>query len=625
MKAKFDYVSGNHTFTGGYELNNVDVFNLFAVNATGLIEFDSIADLAAGNASSITQNGSFSGDINDAAATFSRSIHSIYAQDEWTPTDALSVVLGLRYDFYTSGDRPTESQAFIDRYGFSNSTGFNNLDVILPRLGVTYNAGETIFGDTAFRAGAGIFSGGDPTVWFSNAFTNFGGGIGFGGSFADPCTPADLQVLSGGSFTGIPSCIATQQQAQAGLGAGRIDAIDPDFNIPSIVRGSFGFTHNTYFQGAAGGFFDDWRLDVDVIYSRRRNAADFIDLTLAETGLLTPDGRALVNAIDPTIPGCDAVFAGIRQGFVGGDTTQGGACDAGGDDQDILLTNVDGPGGGSLSVSAIFAKRFDYVTPGINKEGFARFNFGYSYTRARDQNPTTSSTATSNFENVSTLTPNERVLGPSQFQNTHNISFAATFGQDFFEDLTSSFSLFLSARSGSPFSYTFDGDTGEDVFGDSDDEERILFYVPTGPNDPNVTGAGLTPEFFAFLDETGLSQFAGGIAPRNAFRDPWFVDLDVRFQQELPTFTDRFRSIFFVDIENLPNLISDGSNVLQRFDRGSGGNDAVPVVTVGFDDTTGQFIFDDTSLSSEITGGDGFDTFLNASLWQVQFGLRFEF
>lgn len=626
LKAKFDYITGSHKFTGGYELNHLDVFNLFAVNATGTIEFDSIADLAAGNASFIEGTGSFSGDINDAAAEFSRNIHTLYFQDEWTPTDALSVVLGLRYDFYTSGDTPTQSQAFVDRYGFSNSVGFNNLEILMPRLGINYDAGDTLFGTTQFRAGAGVFSGGDPTVWFSNAYTNFGGGLGEGDSGGGTCTPADLQVLSGGSFSGIPSCVIDQQQAEAALGAGRLDAIDPDFDIPSIVRGSFGLTHNTSFDGAAGGFFDDWRVDVDVIYSRRRNAPNFIDLTLAETGILTPDGRPLLNAIDPTLAGCDAVFQGVGQGFAGGDTSQGGPCDAGGDDQDILLTNVEGPNGGSLSVSAIFGKRFDYVTPGFEKDGFARFNFGYSYTRARDQNPSTSSTATSNFENVAVPVPNVTVLAPSQFQNAHNVSFSATFGQDIISDLTSSISLFLSARSGSPFSYTFDGDTGEDLFGDSDDEERILLYVPTGPDDPNVTGAGLTPEFFAFLDQTGLSQYAGGVAPRNAFRDPWFVDLDFRFQQELPTFSDRIRSIFYVDIENLPNLFSDSSNVLQRFDRGSGGNDAVPVVTVNeLDPVTGAFVFDDTSLSSEITGGDGFDTFLNASLWQVQFGLRFEF
>ena len=146
VKAKVDWVQGNHVVTAGYELNQLDVFNLFVVAATGIFEFDSIADLQAGTASFIEANGSFSGDINDAAAEFSRSIHSVYVQDEWTPTEELTFTLGLRYDFYRSGDEPTESQSFVDRYGFSNTQGFDGLDVFLPRFAFNYDAGENLRG-----------------------------------------------------------------------------------------------------------------------------------------------------------------------------------------------------------------------------------------------------------------------------------------------------------------------------------------------------------------------------------------------------------------------------------------------------------------------------------------------
>ena len=91
IRVKADYVSGDHTLTAGYELDQLDVFNLFVIQATGIFNFDSIADLQSGLASSITQNGSFSGDINDAAASFSRSIHSVYLQDKWNPTDELTL------------------------------------------------------------------------------------------------------------------------------------------------------------------------------------------------------------------------------------------------------------------------------------------------------------------------------------------------------------------------------------------------------------------------------------------------------------------------------------------------------------------------------------------------------
>ena len=320
------------------------MFNLFVIQATGIFNFDSIADLESGLASSITANGSFTGDINDAAASFSRSIHSIYVQDEWRPSDALTMTLGLRYSFYKSSDEPTLSTAFVDRYGFDNQQAFDGLNVILPRFGFNYE----LNGNTTLRGGAGVFAGSDPTVWFSNAFSSTGSNQGFGRAPSGTgCSAADLQVIQGGAFTGIPQCILSQQQSQAALGQGRIDAIDPDFNLPSVVRGSFGFTHNTDFGGAAGGFFDDWRVDMDIIHTRRRNAPNFVDLTLATRGV-APDGRRLVNAVDPLLPGCNAVFNGDTQNpdFFGTATElgQSGACDAGGDDQDILLTNVRGRG-----------------------------------------------------------------------------------------------------------------------------------------------------------------------------------------------------------------------------------------------------------------------------------------
>ncbi len=623
LKLKADLVSGDHTFTGGYELNQLDVFNLFVVNATGTFEFDSIADLQAGLASEITANGSFSGDINDAAAQFTRNVHSIYLQDEWKPNDVFTATLGLRYDFYASGDNPTESAAFVSRYGFTNSTGFNNLEIFMPRLGLTYDAGDTLWGETQFRAGAGVFSGGDPTVWFSNAYTNFGSAVGFGASFLGGCGAADLMVLSGGSFTGIPACITTEQQTQAAAGQGRTDAIDPNFNIPSVIRGSIGFTHFTNFTGG-NGFFDGWTVNVDAILTERRNAPDFVDLTLTPTGVTAPDGRPLFNAVDPLLAGCTATFAGPRNGFTGGDLSQGGLCDAGGDDQDILLTNVEGDNGGSFSLSAQFAKTFDYDMFG--RPASTSVNLGYAFTQAKDVNPSTSSTATSNFEEVAVAVINRPALAPSQFVNRHVVSLAATFRQEFIQDLPTAFSFFVSAREGRPFTYAYDNNTPTTLFGDSDNEERNLFYVPTGAGDPNVDLSGLADQaaFFAFLDSSGLSQYAGQIVPRGAFRDPWFVDMDFRFSQDLPMPIEGLRSIFFVDIENLPNMFSDGTNILRTHDRGDVG-EAVPVLDAACSDAAcTQYVYTNFP-TSEISGTGGFDRITGASLWAVQFGLRFEF
>ena len=624
IKLKAEYLAGDHTFTAGYELDSLDVFNLFIPEATGTFQFDSIADFAAGQASTITANGSFSGDPADAGANFLRNIHSLYVQDKWQITQDLTILLGLRYDFYDSSDTPTASQAFQDRYGFSNAEGFNNLDAVLPRLGITYESPLNLFGQTTFTGGVGIFAGADPSVFFSNAFTNFGGGVGFGASFLPGCTAADLIVDPANPV--LPACIIAQQQAQAALGQGRTDAIDPNITLPTAVRYNIGFNHNTDFAGAAGGFFDNWTIGFDYIHTLNQDALDFVDLTLTPIGTAT-DGRPVFNAVDPLLPGCDAVFAGPRTGFTGpaAQLAEGGACDAGGDDQDILLTNVVGSSGNTDVVSLQLAKRWDYEVPGLG-DGAFNLNIGYAYTDVTDVNPQTSSTANSNFEEVATAAlNNSRVATASSFSR-NTVTLSARLEQDFFADLTSAISVRYRGRSGQRFSFAFDS-SGND-FGDSDNEDRNLLFIPE-LGDPNITFATPADEvgFNQFIAEQGLGGLRGSIIDRNTQSDPFFNDLDLRLEQELPTFLTGFlpdaRALFFVDFDNVLNLINSSRNVFEEFDRGDVA-EAVPVIDVEVQ-PDGSFLFSDFDTDLLEANGGGLDANVNGSLWQIQFGIRFEF
>ncbi|MEM8635066.1 MAG: TonB-dependent receptor [Pseudomonadota bacterium] len=626
IKLKAQYVAGNHTLTAGYELDSLDVFNLFIPDATGSIVFDNVADFAAGQASVITGNGSFSGDPNDAAATFLRNINSLYVQDKWQVTPDLTLLLGLRYDWYESDDTPTLSQAFADRYGFDNTTGFNSLDALLPRVGITYDAPWDLYGQTTITGGVGIFAGADPSVFFSNAFTNFGGSIGFGGTFGGDCTDADLIVNPANPV--IPACVIAQQQAEAALGQGRTDAIDPNLELPTATRYNIGFNHVTDFRGAARGFFDDWTIGVDYIHTDNNNTLDFVDLTLTPIATAT-DGRPIFNAVDPLLAGCDAVFVGPRVGFSGPaeQLTADGACDAGGDDQDILLTNAVGGDGNSDVFSVQASKRWEYNVPRLG-EGAFNLNFGYAYTDVTNVNPNSSSTATSNFEDVVVSAINNPGIAPGGNFSQNTVTLSARFEQDFFTDLTSAITLRYRGRSGRRFSFTFDSDGFPVDFGDTDDEDRNLLFIPElGAS--NVTFA--TPEdeagFNQFVTEQGLTDFRGSILPRNAFEDPFFNDLDIRIEQELPTFLNQYlpdaRGLFFVDIDNFLNLINDNRNVFREFDRGNI-PEGVPVIEV---DTNpdGTFIFSDFDEDLLEANGGGLDTNVNGTLWQVQFGVRFEF
>ncbi len=657
LKAKADYTAGDHIITFGYELDQLDAFNLFAQNGTGTLVFQDLAALTAGNltvgsstntsganifantvgtggASGAYINASFTGDINDAAATFSRSIHSIYLQDEWSLTEALTATLGLRYDFYKSSDRPLENANFEARYGFSNTQGYDGLSAFLPRLGLTYEAGDTLFGSTTFRAGAGVFTGGDPTVWFSNAFSNPGTTLSGpfqsirntgAGTFAGACTAADLNVGTSGSLA-VPQCLVDAAIAAAAAADGRADAIDPNFNIPTIIRANLGFTHNTDFGGAFGGFFDDWTWQIDAIYSRGRNSVDFVDISQAQVGTAI-DGRPIYQVVDPFLnAGCAAVPTGdIRNPFSGSlagcDTIQSQAS------QDtIVLTNAL-EGTKQLTLSGIFTKDWAFDSLFLKRPATLDLTIGYAFTDAEEVHPATSSVSTSNFRGISTSDFANFGLATSNYEIKHNATFALSYGEEFLKDLETKFNFFFSARSGQPYSLTFNN-TG--AFGDTSSgggSQRSLAYIPTGPSDPNVVFAPGFDQagFFALLDKIGATQYAGGIAPRNAFRSSWVLDLDFRFQQDLPRILG-VSSQFFVDIENLPNLISDEANIFRQipFAFNAAG------VTLADPDGAGP-----QSIANPGTTPYLFSAFApgntvqqinnNESVWAVQFGLRFDF
>lgn len=629
VKAKVDYTFGRHNFTAGYELNQLDVFNLFIQNATGSIVFQDIAALAAGqattgtffpaapgggipsanllsgNVAGVFIQSPINGDVNAAAANFSRSIHSIYLQDEFQFTDNLTLLLGLRYDRYISGDSPTSNPLVLQRYGFDNSQGFGGLDIFLPRFGFTWDAPFEFFGRTTFRGGAGVFSGGDPTVWFSNAFSNFGGSLGIAATNIAPCTVADTNFGTTGPFE-IPACLQTIATNSAAQGLGRIDVIDPDLELASVVRANIGLTHVTDFGGALNGLFDDWNVQIDYIRSQTRNEFRFVDLTLTRTGTGAA-GIPIFDNVEPLRAGCNATFNGIGLGF----SNTSAACfsNLATDAQDIILTN--GSGGTSQTVSLILQKGYDYSLFG--RSGSADINFGYSFSDVTDGSQSLSSVAPSNFTGTPTLDPNNLGIGQSSFERAHNITLNLSFVQELVRDLDTRFGLFFNFRSGRPFSFVFD----DNDFAPDAGNDRFLLYIPTGPNDPNVVFAPAFNQaaFFAFVDDFNLDRFAGSFVPRNALRSPNVFDLDLRFSQDLPT-VKGIRWRFTVDIENFLNLIdSDFNDVIQN-----GLNEDVIDVT----NTTvaGQPVFQFDSFNPGTLA-----PFISVlpSLWRVNVGLRFDF
>lgn len=610
FKIKADYQMGDHLLTGGYEYETLDVFNLFIINASGTVFFggadttEMIDNLEAGAAYEIRSGVSFTTDPNDAAAAFTRDIHSVFLQDQWDITDNLQLIFGLRYDWYQSDDLPLENPNYVARYGMTNQVSFDGLDAVQPRIGINYVMPAN-WGDTRLSAGIGVFSGNDPTVWFSNAYQNFGGALGVGSAtgFAGPtnCTAADLDVLATGTFQGIPQCVTEAGQQQALNNAGAVNATDPNFKLPTVLRYSFGVEHNTDF---GGGFFSDWNLGLDLIYSDYNDSVDFADLSLNQNGN-APDGRPTYEQVDPLLPGCNATFNGVRQGY--SDVTP----ECLGGNQDVYFTNKVGDAGYTFTLSLQLGKSFNWGDSwGLNLRG------GYAYNESEVGNPGTSFTAAENFRAVVASDINAVPVGPSLRNNKHNFVLSTTISNDFFGDNTTSLTAFIQVRDGHELSAAFNGQPYADGIGDTGGRARNLLYVPTDINDPlvNFDPGFDSTAFFAWADSAGLAR--GAISSKGAINEDWQQDLDIRISQEIPFFKESKLKLF-VDIENVLNLISDGNGTKKYINTTDIGS-AVGVVTAGVDTVTNTYTYTDYTPITEFP--DTFD-----SLYRIQIGIRGDF
>ena len=633
LKVKATYVAGNHTISVGGEVQETRVFNLFAQNSTGTFTFSNLDDLAAGvtspgnntfpNAGQVVAGqgagvyGNFTatGDINTAAARFRRTNFTAYAQDEWQATPRLNILAGLRVDWFDGG-APDANPNFANRYGYSNRVPFSVIDpALLPRLGFTYNLdNEGFFRSTQVKGGFGIFTGGDPTVYFSNGFSNNGFNTGTGQTGVAGCFPNGANVVANGQFTGIPACVLANGGASSARGLSDTQSTDPDFKSPTVQRANIGFATDF---GAGGGFFDNFRLNVDYIYSHFKNPINFVDLSQVVNPALglngfTVDGRPIYRAIDPTVAGCAARLLD-RGGTPPRYENVTAACFNTGRDDEIQLTN--GRSYDSHIASVVLSKNFDGL---FTQGGNILLNAGYAYTHADNNRYNASSTATSSFDIVAVKDRQNPAIATSEYESRHNFTLALNLREQFFGDYDTQAGFVFIARSGRPYSPTFAGGA---VFNDSaSGTNNALLYIPTGANDPNLapnSEPGAVNDLLNYVSQFKCTRDARGrTIERNACRNDWFLDLDLRFSQEIPGpasfFGVKDRIKLYADFDNFLNLLDSGANIFRDRDY------VVPVVNTGVD-AQGRYIINRTDTR------DNNFVQTSSSLWRIQVGVSYQF
>ncbi len=590
FKLTAQYLVGDHVITAGYERETLQIFNQFVQHSRGgEYDFfdDSVGNPAAcanltaaaryadptcgtsgidkfelGRPSRIYYgSGGGSNDPTDASASFENTLNSLYVQDEYYFADkSLTIVAGLRYDWFESSDRPVYNAAFAAANGgLRNDDNIDGLSIVMPRLGFTWEYND----DITLRGGIGVYSGGNPNVWLSNAWSNDGiTNVQVQlGNFNSARSVLDGSIPLTGSRPGydVPQELFNTVAATSATSASTrgIVLIDPGYDQPSELKFALGGTWQTPWWGITA--------DVDYLHAKLRDSAIYRDLSQTITG------RTLTG-----IP--------IYSFTNGADN--------------LMLTNSSKDATSDM-FSFVLNKSFDF---GLD------LMFGYAWTDSEDIASMTSSVAVSNFDNVPTLNPNDPEAGESSYLVPHRITFKATYAAELIRNLETRVTLYGFASEGQPQSYVMGSQDleGDGFFG------RHLLYVPNGLGDPNVVfEPGFdTAAFFAFAKREDLGT---GFVDRNETHAKWSNRFDLKIDQELPTFIDGTSGHVFLKIYNLGNMLSDkwGKVTDAQFFSIQAVNSSI--------DAQGRIVYED------FNGGDINDLLETRSLWAARIGVQFNF
>ena len=614
LKLSFEKLAGNHVFSGGYEQEDLEVFNIFVQQSNGgewdyrdysgnnpaiCDTFDAqgrYEDWLLGEAG----NGCFMSGIDafelgrpysvdyssapgtnnplDAAASFTNTLHALYLQDEiYFPNSDFTLTAGLRFEWFSSDDTPNFNENLSNALGFRNDKGIDGLSLLMPRIGFTWGVRD----DLTLRGGVGLFSGGNPNVWLANAWSNDGIASRFTrGTYTDNGdTDPDTGVVTGresssifdGTIPTLPGnpiggqvpqdqfdTVANSPRTGATEG---VNLIDPNYDQPGEWKYSLGATWDMPWWGVT--------TDIDYMYTVLENGVVYKDIAQEIVGQ-TAAGAPIYANSDPNV------------------------------DDILMLTNSSASGAAHV-LSVVFNKSFDW---GMD------LMLGYAFTDAEDAGSMTSFTAGSSFSNVATNDINNIPSSTSNYSQKHRVTLRAAFSREFWDDNRTRFTLMGYYGTGQYGSYTMASD---DVLVD-EFSDRHLLYVPDGPDDPNVVFTGNFDQT-AFFDWARKEDLKGGsFVQRNSISTNDSSRFDLRIDQEIPLFVDGLKGQVFFKIYNFTNLLNDswGRQYDARFD-------SADVVTVTDLDDQGRYVYDDFSASGVTTSRD------IDSVWEIRLGLDIRF
>ena len=187
----------------------------------------------------------------------------------------------------------------------------------------------------------------------------------------------------------------------------------------------------------------------------------------------------------------------------------------------------------------------------------------YSTVEATDVYGLTSTQAESSYNYMPRFDGENLTARPSDFAIDEKWIASLDYTAQIFGNNDTRFSLIYISKSGERFSVTYDSGDG---IGGANYGGYDLAYIPTGADDPkvNFASAAVAADVMTHINNTGLSNFKGTYAPRNAFTGPGYRRLDLRVTQDINVWNDH-KLIVYLDVLNLLNLLDDKKGHVKEY------------------------------------------------------------
>ena len=564
-----DYARGNFTYSAGFDVEANDYYNLFRQNSYGVFNYASpaafLADTVAGFRRDFTDL-ALKGDYADVSQYTQT---GLFAKLKWNPNSRLEVLAGLRYDMSSSDSRPAFNQQFLNDTGMRNDGTVDGATDISPRIGFNWALDHER--TAQLRGGVGYYVGRAPWVFWSNSYGSTGVG-----------TYSVLTAPVGG-LTGYLNSFDPANPMGTGTQTGTLRAdmaiSEDEMHMPSLWRGNLAVDKKLPFLNS--------KVTVEVVHSINDNTIFIANDNLKARGIAA-DGRVFFFGS----PGSSNVANAQHPNYL----------------------NI-------YHIRNVSAGKATYASIGWERELKNNWGFNVSYTRGNSTEAQASgqTTASGAWQRNAVFSQGEVETGTADFEIKDRVQASFTYKFRFVKDAPTSATLYYEGRSGSPYSFAYSNDMNGDGFAGND-----LIAVPTDINDARFDFASLPTAqrdaMFAYLQSSGLSEYAGSYAPKNSFYQPWVNRLDLHFEQVIPLHVRGSKLNLFLDFTNFGNFISkDLFNYVERapsvvndvFERNTIGNATINATTGKITPTTwapNAFLIDNVM-----------------SRWRIQVGARLTF